>query len=89
MAIWGADIQQLRDLGSKLQKGSDEIQQTKSTLTGLVNNADWKGPDADAFKSEWNGEHTASLSKVIQALQQAGTKAKNNANAQESTSQAH
>ena len=89
MAIWGADVQSLRDLGSKLQRGSEEIQQTKSTLTGLVQNVDWKGPDAEAFKNDWNGEHTAALTKVINALQDAGQKAKNNAQAQESTSNAH
>ncbi|MGX9899300.1 WXG100 family type VII secretion target [Arthrobacter sp. SA17] len=89
MAIWGADVQSLRELGSKLQQGSDEIGRTKSMLNNLVQGVDWKGPDADAFKSDWNGEHTAALTKVINALQEAGQKAKNNANAQESTSNAH
>ena len=89
MAIWGADVQSLRDLGQKLKSGSDEIRETKSRLTSQVNGVDWKGPDADAFIRDWNGEHTAALNKVIQALEEAGQKAKNNANAQESTSNAH
>lgn len=89
MAIWGADVQSLRELGSKLQRGSEEIRNTKSQLTSAVQGVDWKGPDAEAFKNDWNGEHTAALSKVIQALDEAGRKAKANAQAQESTSNAH
>jgi len=89
MAIWGADVQSLRDLGTKLQQGSEEIGRTKSQLTNLVQGVDWKGPDADAFRNDWNGEYTAALTKVINALQEAGRKAKANAQAQESTSNAH
>ena len=89
MAIWGADVQELRELGNKLQQGSQEISRTKSQLTSQVNSVDWKGPDAEAFKNDWSGEHTAALTKVIQALEEAGRKAKANANAQESTSNTH
>ncbi|WP_247048550.1 WXG100 family type VII secretion target [Arthrobacter rhizosphaerae] len=89
MAIWGADVESLRQLGGKLLDGSQEIAQTKSRLTGQVNTVDWKGPDAEAFIRDWNGEHTTALNRVIQALEEAGQKAKNNATAQESTSQSH
>ncbi len=30
MAIWGADVEQLRTLGSKLQAGASEIEQQRS-----------------------------------------------------------
>ncbi|MEC5182004.1 hypothetical protein [Arthrobacter sp. CG_A4] len=86
MAIRGADIAQLKTLGTKLQAGSSEIDKQKSLLTKVLGGTDWKGPDADKFRSEWNGQHTASLAKVSQALQEAGKQASRNASEQESTS---
>ena len=64
MAIWGADIAQLKTLGTKLQSGSSEIDKQKSLLTKVLEGTDWKGPDADKFRSEWNGQHVAALAKV-------------------------
>jgi hypothetical protein len=87
MAIWGADVEQLRTLGSKLQHGANEIEQQRTNLTSLLNQTDWKGPDADKFKAQWNGEHTSLLNKVAEALKDAGQKAKRNAEEQSNASQ--
>ncbi|MEO3934920.1 MULTISPECIES: hypothetical protein [Micrococcaceae] len=86
MAIWGADIAQLKTLGTKLQQGSSEIDKQKAALTKALESTDWKGPDADKFRSEWNGTHAAQLAKVSQALQEAGKQASRNATEQESAS---
>ncbi|WP_406635197.1 WXG100 family type VII secretion target [Pseudarthrobacter quantipunctorum] len=86
MAIWGADVQQLRQLGSKLQAGATEIDNQKSNLNSLLNSTDWKGPDADKFRDEWSGTHTTMLTKVADALREAGNKAKRNAEQQEQAS---
>jgi hypothetical protein len=86
MAIWGADIAQLKTLGTKLQAGSSEIDKQKSLLTKVLEGTDWKGPDADKFRSEWNGQHVAALAKVSQALQEAGKQASRNATELESAS---
>ncbi|RAX17554.1 hypothetical protein DC347_06330 [Pseudarthrobacter sp. AG30] len=86
MAIWGADVEQLRQLGSKLQAGASEIETQKSTLTKLLHGTDWKGPDADKFKSEWDGQHSTLLTKVAEALKEAGSKAKRNAEQQSQAS---
>ena len=47
MALWGADVEQLRTLGTKLQAGANEIEQQKTNLNTLLNGTNWKGPDAD------------------------------------------
>ncbi|MBT2522260.1 hypothetical protein [Arthrobacter sp. ISL-28] len=86
MAIWGADIAQLKNLGTKLQAGSSEIEKQKSMLTKILQGTDWKGPDADKFRSEWNGQHAAALAKVAQALEEAGKQASRNATQQEEAS---
>ncbi|MEE2521433.1 hypothetical protein V1639_13310 [Pseudarthrobacter sp. J75] len=86
MAIWGADVAELKKLGTKLKAGSAEIEKQKSTLTKVLAGTDWKGPDADRFRNEWNGQHVSSLAKVAQALEDAGQQATKNAAEQEKAS---
>jgi hypothetical protein len=86
MAIWGADVQGLKDLGSKLQHGATEIETQKSNLNKMLHTVDWKGPDADKFRSEWDSNHMTQLTKVAEALKDAGQKARQNAEAQDQTS---
>lgn len=86
MAMWGADVQQLRQLGSKLQEGASQIETQKSNLTSLLNSTNWKGPDADKFREEWSGTHTTQLTKVAEALKEASTRAKRNADQQDQAS---
>ncbi|MGX1163251.1 type VII secretion system (Wss) protein ESAT-6 [Arthrobacter sp. SLBN-100] len=86
MAIWGADVDQLRQLGSKLQAGATEIESQRNSLTNALTSTDWKGPDADRFRDQWTGEHTSMLNKVAEALRDAGQKARKNAEEQSSAS---
>lgn len=86
MAVWGLDVQQVRQLSQQLNAKAGEIQQILSQLTAKLNATQWTGPDAEQFRNSWSGEHTASLKKVIAALQDASQKASANASAQESTS---
>ena len=86
MAIWGADVVQLKELGSKLQAGASEIETQKSNLNKALHSTDWKGPDADKFRGEWDSNHMTQLSKVAEALKEAGQKARQNADQQDQTS---
>ena len=86
MAIWGADVQQLRDLGKQLQSGATDIETQKSKLNQLLNTTDWKGPDADKFRGEWDSNHMTQLTRVAEALKEAGQKAGKNADQQDQTS---
>ena len=86
MAIWGADIAQLKTLGTKLQAGSSEIDKQKSLLTKVLEGTDWKGPDADKFRGEWDSQHASSLKKVADALRDAGARAQKNAEQQQQAS---
>ena len=86
MAIWGADVEQLRTLGSKLQAGAGEIEQQRSEPHPRAGQHQLEGPDADHFRGEWSGTHTAALNQVIQALKDAGQKATKNASEQDQAS---
>ena len=86
MAVWGLDVQQVRQLSAQLRNSAESIQQTLTTLTGALNGTQWTGPDAEQFRNEWSSTHTASLRNVINALQDASQKAARNAEAQEQAS---
>jgi hypothetical protein len=86
MAIWGADVEQLRTLGNKLDHGATEIESQRNKLSTALDSTDWRGPDADKFKDQWRGEHTSLLNKVADALREAGQKAKRNADEQSTAS---
>ncbi|MCX6501572.1 MAG: WXG100 family type VII secretion target [Microbacterium sp.] len=88
MAVWGLDVQQVRQLSSQLNQKAGDIDSILSTLTGALNGTQWEGPDANQFRNDWSGQYTSSLKQVAQALRDAAQKATQNANAQEQTSNA-
>ena len=51
-----------------------------------LDGAQWLGPDAEKFRSEWKGQHVTALNQVAMAVSDAGRAAMGNANAQETTS---
>jgi uncharacterized protein YukE len=88
MAVWGLDVEQVRSLSKQLNTQSQQVQQILTTLTSALQSVQWTGPDADGFRNDWNGQHTASLKQVIAALEDASQKAAKNASDQEATSNA-
>lgn len=86
MALWGLDVQQVRQLSSQLNQKASDIDGILSSLTGVLNNTQWEGPDAVQFRNDWTGQHTSALRQVAQALRDAAGKAQQNAAQQEQTS---
>lgn len=88
MAVWGLDVQQVRQLSTQLNQKAADIDSILSTLTNALNSTQWEGPDANQFRNEWSGQHTSSLRHVAEALRDAASRASQNATAQEQTSNA-
>ncbi|BDZ39628.1 WXG100 family type VII secretion target [Microbacterium suwonense] len=86
MALWGLDVQQVRQLSSQLNQKASDIDGVLSSLTGVLNNTQWQGPDATQFRNDWTGQHTSALRQVAQALRDAANKAQQNAAQQEQAS---
>jgi uncharacterized protein YukE len=81
--FWGMDIPAVRALAAQLMTKADEIEAIANALTTQLNAAQWQGPDADAFRSDWQGAHRAQLFAVGNALRDASSHATANANQQE------
>jgi uncharacterized protein YukE len=86
MALLGADVEALRNLGTRLSAGSNEIQNQKNQLNNMLDGVDWRGPDAEAFRDDWRSNHLPALDRIAQALEEAGRQAGRNAQQQEEAS---
>lgn len=87
MAITGMDIQAVRALATQLETSAGEIEAIMSKLTSTLEGATWEGPDATAFRGEWQGAHCATLRQMSDRLREVGNQAKINADQQETASQ--
>ena len=88
MAQLGADVEQLDQLSKKFDQEGDRIAQATSQISSQVNSTWWKGPDAEKFKNEWEGQFASQLKKIAEALRQVGTVVRKQAQQQRQTSAA-
>ena len=86
MALLGADVEALRNLGNRLNNGSNEIRNQRNQLDKELAGVDWRGQDADQFRNEWQSNHLPALERVARALEEAGKHASRNAQQQEDAS---
>ncbi|MCG7592736.1 WXG100 family type VII secretion target [Mycobacterium sp. PSTR-4-N] len=86
MALYGADIEQVQQLSNQLNAKANDIQGIVSQLSSAISSVNWMGPDADRFRSDWQGQHVAQLKQVISALQTASQNARRNAQEQQTAS---
>jgi uncharacterized protein YukE len=86
MALYGADIEQVQQLSNQLNAKANEIENVISQLSSAISSVNWMGPDADRFRSDWQGQHVAQLKQVVSALQAASQNARRNAQEQQTAS---
>ena len=86
MAMFGMDIAQVRTLATSLNTKAGEIDTIVNRVTSELQSTQWKGPDAENFRSDWNGALTKQLRNVAQQLRDASQRATRNANEQEQAS---
>ena len=82
----GMDIPAVRQLSQQLTTKANEIQQIMQTLTSLLQNTQWVGPDQTRFLADWQSTHVSALNNVINGLNDASQKASQNATEQETAS---
>jgi hypothetical protein len=84
--LYGADVDQLRQLSSELAQQAEQLGSAASRVSGRVDNTAWRGPDAEGFRADWKGQHAATIRAAQQQLQDASAQALANAKAQEEAS---
>jgi hypothetical protein len=72
MTMYGANPEQLANLGTTLTRQIDTITQLMSAVDGVLNGTTWQGPARERFVEEWNGGFKQALGKLNEAFGAAG-----------------
>ncbi|WP_300078544.1 hypothetical protein [Propioniciclava sp.] len=79
----GRDIAGVRHLSRLMLTKADEIDDAARQITAQLNSVKWVGNDAQRFRNDWNGRHTATLRYVCDELRTAGKQEAKDADEQE------
>lgn len=87
MSVEGADVAQLRSAAAQFNKGASALESSSKALHSLIGSGtQWRGPDADRFRSQWSGQSTRTITAAVDALRQAAKTLQRNADEQERAS---
>jgi len=71
--MYGANPEQLTNLGSTLKNQVPPIDSVISTVTSVLAGTMWDGPAREQFEEEWNNTFRATLGRLKDAFEAAGT----------------
>ena len=87
MALYGADVESLRQLAQTFNNKSQVLDNDVNlALKALVSATDWQGSDGDKFKDDWDSVLAPQLRNAAQALARGGWDLNRNADEQEQAS---
>ncbi|MGE0214234.1 WXG100 family type VII secretion target [Mycolicibacterium sp.] len=86
MSLVGADIEELRNLVRIVNQAAERLENTAGEITGRLASTAWRGPDAERYRAQWQGESVALIRSVVAALRTAGATIERNAAEQEQAS---
>lgn len=87
-SFWGVDPAQLEQLGSDIDARQARLTDLAEALGGIVTQADWRGPDADAFRTQWSGTMVGLFAQAADQLRRHAEEARSNAEEQDAASSA-
>lgn len=69
----GGDIEQLSSLEQTFSREAENVQTLRSTISSTLESTNWRGPAAQRFREQWNGEFASALARLADALTQNAT----------------
>ena len=66
----GGDIEQLSALERTFSQEAQTVDALRAAVSSTLGNTSWRGPSAERFRAEWNGEFSHSLTRLAEALNQ-------------------
>jgi uncharacterized protein YukE len=86
VAYYGIETEQMDQMGRQFESKAAEIQSLVAQLGRAVDGVGWSGPDADRFKTDWQGKHATELNAVSEVLRNAAQSIRRNMQEQQSAS---
>lgn len=72
MSMYGANPEQLANLGHTLTRQITTIDQVVAQVDSVLAGTTWQGPARQRFESEWNGSFKQALARLDEAFGIAG-----------------
>jgi len=66
--MWGADPDQLNELGATLKRQIDAVTAVMTTVQACFANTAWTGPARDQFEADWNSGFRTALARLNDAF---------------------
>jgi len=86
MGVYGADVAQLRETATELDRAAEKLSAISTLLGGELARAPWKGADAVSFRANWDTDYSRRIADGSARLREAARTLRSNADAQEATS---
>src|SRR2546421_3915023 len=71
MTVYGADVDALDALARQMLSAAEHLEATRVSVRSLLYNVQWIGEDGQAFRSEWDGPHSARLAAATAIIRNA------------------
>lgn len=84
--MYGADIAQLRTLAAQFDRAADQLDSHRVSVGGAIRVSAWQGPDAGAFRHQWDSAHAGRMAAAAGSLRTNAQLLRANAEDQERTS---
>lgn len=88
MPLYGADIDQMRELGRMLLAKAEQLEAdvARPLSHQILGSSVWRGPNAEGFRSDWSASLEPMIRRAAQQLRAASERLTANANEQEQAS---
>lgn len=84
--MWGADADALDALAVQVRSSGRGLDGTQARLSRSIHASPWRGPNADRFRHQWDGEYRRSMLAASSFLDDAGEALERNADQQRTAS---
>ncbi|MBN9180518.1 MAG: PhnD/SsuA/transferrin family substrate-binding protein [Microbacterium sp.] len=71
MAVYGADVDELRGAATEFERAADRLDHVSTALGGELARAPWEGADAERFRSNWSTDHSRRIADASTRLRDA------------------
>lgn len=86
MAMYGADVTELRALAARFDRTADQLDANRMAVGNAIQISAWVGPFATRFRAEWNSEHSVRVHSAAELLRTGAQTLLRNANDQDRAS---
>lgn len=86
MAMYGADVGQLRAAAAQFDRIADQLDANRMAVGNAIQISAWVGPFATQFRIQWNSEHSARIHRAAALLRASAQNLRRNADDQEQAS---